>query len=182
MIFILPFSEIKNFVSYLAIIKNNIDNLPASESAELIRHLASAFVINVMLLLQKYQPDNIEYAGPASKASYLIMDGFFELLAKYHTKERRLSFYADKMCITTKYLSTKIKSMSGKKATDWIGEFVVMEAKSLLKYSGQDIQQVAQQLNFPSQSAFGKYFKSETGLSPKEFIESCQGYEETSHL
>ena len=58
---------------------------------------------------------------------------------------------------------------SGKKATDWISEMVILEAKSLLKYSGMNIQQIAHQLNFPSQSAFGKYFKCQVGITPSEF-------------
>ena len=57
-------------------------------------------------------------------------------------------------------------------AVDWIERFVILEAKVLLKSSNLNIQQIADELNFPSQSFFGKYFKKLTGMSPKEFRNS----------
>ena len=50
---------------------------------------------------------------------------------------------------------------------------MILEAKNLLRYSGRNVQQVAYELNFPNQSAFGKYFKHITGMSPTEFQRKC---------
>ena len=50
-----------------------------------------------------------------------------------------------------------------------IDEFVILEAKNLLRFSGKNIQQIAYELNFPNQSSFGKYFKHLTGMSPSEY-------------
>ena len=72
--------------------------------------------------------------------------------------------------MSVNYLSTVVKNYTGKTAGDWIDEYVILEAKSLLRFSGLNIQQIAYQLNFPTQSAFGKYFKNKTGLSPKRFM------------
>jgi AraC-like DNA-binding protein len=62
-----------------------------------------------------------------------------------------------------------IKEASGTTANDWIDRYVVLEAKALLKSTGMTIQQISEELNFSSQSFFGKYFKRRTGMSPSEY-------------
>ena len=86
-----------------------------------------------------------------------------------YKQERSVSFYADKLCVTAKYLSLVVKNVSGKSAGDWIDEYVILEAKALLKSSNMTIQEIADVLNFANQSFFGKYFKHHTGVSPKEY-------------
>ena len=61
---------------------------------------------------------------------------------------------------------------TGYSAVEWIERFVILEAKVLLKSSNLNIQQIADELHFPSQSFFGKYFKKLTGMSPKEYRNS----------
>ena len=83
-----------------------------------------------------------------------------------------MAFYASKLFISPKYLSLIVKETTGKSAARWIDEFVLMEAKNMLRYSGKNIQQVAYALNFSNQSSFGKYFKHLTGMSPTEYQKS----------
>lgn len=97
---------------------------------------------------------------------------FIKLVHLHHTRERAVAFYADKMFISPKYLSLLIKESTGRSAAKWIDEFVVMEAKNMLRFSGKNIQQIAYALNFPTQSSFGKYFKHLTGMSPSEYQKS----------
>lgn len=94
---------------------------------------------------------------------------FVELLTQYHKKERSVGFYADKMHITPKYMSSLMKKITGRSAAEWIDEYVILEAKTLLKYSGLSIQEIAYELNFSTQSFFGKYFKQHTGMSPGQY-------------
>ena len=98
-----------------------------------------------------------------------IFHDFLSLLEQYYTRERSISFYADRMCLTSKYLSTIIKDVSGKHGMQWIDEYVCLEAKALLRNSGLSVKQVSDQLNFPSQSMFGRFFKKMTGYSPKQY-------------
>ena len=94
---------------------------------------------------------------------------FLELVKSNFKRERQLQFYADKMCITTRYLSRIVKECTGASASDWIERYVVLEARALLKSSNMTIQQVSNELSFPSQTFFGKYFKRRVGMSPKEY-------------
>ena len=98
-----------------------------------------------------------------------IFTKFTELLERHHKKEREIAFYADKMCITSKHLSQVIKDYTGKTALGIIEEYVISEAKSMLLSTTMSIQQISDELNFPSQSVFGKYFKLVDGISPSEY-------------
>ncbi len=94
---------------------------------------------------------------------------FLTLVEKNYKRERSVSFYASKMCVTPKHLSAVIKESSGKTAGEWIDSFVMLEAKMLLSSSDKSIQQVSVELNFPNQSFFGKYFKHHAGKSPRQY-------------
>lgn len=98
-----------------------------------------------------------------------ISDQFISLVQKYFKEERFLDFYASKMAITPKHLSRTVKQQTGFTAVEWIERYVILEAKVMLKSSSMTIQQIADELHFPSQSFFGKYFKKSVGMSPKEF-------------
>lgn len=97
---------------------------------------------------------------------------FVRLVHRHYVHERSVSFYADKLFISPKYLSLLVKEATGRSAAKWIDDFVLMEAKNMLRFSGKNIQQVAYSLNFPTQSSFGKYFKHLTGMSPTEYQKS----------
>lgn len=94
---------------------------------------------------------------------------FIKCLHENYKSERSVGFYAAQLHITPKYLTTVIKNVSGRSAAAWIDEYVILEAKNLLKYSTMSIQEVAYALNFPNQSFFGKYFKHHTAMSPSAY-------------
>jgi AraC-like DNA-binding protein len=80
-----------------------------------------------------------------------------------------VKFYADILCITPRYFSKIVKENSGKSPNEWIDEYIMQEAKALLKSGNFTVQQVSDELNFPSQSFFGKYFKRHTGVMPSKY-------------
>lgn len=94
---------------------------------------------------------------------------FVRLVHRHYVRERSVSFYADHLFISPKYLSLLVKEATGRSAAKWIDDFVLMEAKNMLRFSGKNIQQIAYTLNFPTQSSFGKYFKHLVGMSPTRF-------------
>lgn len=108
----------------------------------------------------------------ATTRSKMIFEQFIRLVGEYHTKHRNVGFYADKLCLTPKYLSKLIKSTSGRSAPEWIDSYVILEAKNLLKYSDITIKEIVYRLNFPNQSVFYKFFKARTGMTPSEYRNS----------
>lgn len=107
-----------------------------------------------------------------STRSKVIFDKFMKLVSEYHTQYRNVGFYADKLCLTPKYLSKLIKNATGRSAPEWIDSYVILEAKNLLKYSGTTIKEIVYKLNFPNQSVFYKFFKARTGMTPTEYRNS----------
>jgi len=104
--------------------------------------------------------------------SKAVFDRFIKLVAEYHTRYRNVGFYADKLCLTPKYLSKLIKNATGRAAPEWIDQYVMLEAKNLLKYSTVTIKEIVYRLNFPNQSVFYKFFKARTGMTPTEYRNS----------
>lgn len=102
----------------------------------------------------------------------LYVKEFMQLLNDYHCTERTVSFYASRLYISPKYLSAVLRAATGRSAMEWIDQYVMLEAKNLLRFSDKNIQQIAYELNFRSQSAFGKYFKNQSGMTPSEFQRS----------
>lgn len=115
-----------------------------------------------------YQGHVILERTPKSRKEDLF-ERFIRAISESYKDERSVSFYADKMFLTAKHLSTVVKEVSGKTAGEWIDSLVVLEAKALLKSSELSIQEIADELHFANQSFFGKYFKHHTGMSPKEY-------------
>lgn len=106
--------------------------------------------------------------SPRSNADILSKE-FLQLVKDNFRRERQLQFYADKLCITPRYLSRVVKETTNSSAAEWIERYVVLEARALLKSTNMTIQQISDELNFPSQTFFGKYFKRRMGVSPKEY-------------
>jgi YesN/AraC family two-component response regulator len=98
-----------------------------------------------------------------------IFHMFIREVEKNYKMERNVTFYADKLCISPKYLSSVIHDVSGRYATEWIDGFVILESKAMLKSNGNTIKEICNKLNFANQSFFAKYFKQHTGLTPKEY-------------
>lgn len=103
------------------------------------------------------------------KRKELIFHDFLTLLEANYKHERSIGFYAERLCLTPKYLSTTIKEVSGKLGLQWIDEYVALEAQALLRDSTMSVKQVSEELNFPSQSMFGRFFKKMTGYTPKQY-------------
>ena len=96
---------------------------------------------------------------------------FLDLVGKHYAEQRSITFYADKLCLTPKYLSVAVRQASGRGAGEWIKDYVVLEAKALLKSRLYTVQQVSDRLHFANASFFAKYFRAATGLSPRQYAQ-----------
>lgn len=94
---------------------------------------------------------------------------FIREVQRNYQKERSVTYYADRLCITPKYLSQTVQKASGRFAGEWISEYVILEAKALIKSHRYTIQQISEMLHFPNPSFFGRYFKKKVGCTPKAY-------------
>jgi len=160
-----PLNEesLEGMIRYFNMLKRIIQVKDHPYQLEVARHLTLAFFYGAYVDFHQ-SVDNIKKTHHE-----MIVEKFLHLVQTHYKEYRGLDFYADKLCITPKHLSKVIKATGGKPANDWIDEHVALEAKALLKSTNMTIEQISDELNFPSQSFFGKYFKRVTGMSPKEY-------------
>lgn len=98
----------------------------------------------------------------------LLFKRFMELLGKTEGRERSVKKFADQLCVTPKYLSTAIKNASGKTALKWIHIVAVENIKRQLKFTDRSIKEIADDMQFPNLSFFGKFVRAHLGMSPSE--------------
>ena len=134
---------------------------------EIIRHLFSAHYYGLGYYMHGLQSQPSTMTSQQEKC-----ERFMSLVAENFKTQRDIAFYADKLCVTSKYLSTMLKQETGMTALDWIEKHVVLYAKSCLSSTSMTIQEISGELDFPSQSVFGKYFKRVEGMSPKAYRQS----------
>lgn len=99
-----------------------------------------------------------------------LFDAFLKLVQAHYMEHRSMTYYAGELCLTPKYLSQVILEVSGRYATDWIRDYVILDAKALLKSGKYTVQQVGDLLNFSNASFFGKYFKAAVGCTPRKYM------------
>ena len=161
----IPLDEaaLEGMINYFDMIKKVIQVKDHPYRLEVARHLTLAFYYGAGLYFHNIAENR------KMKHHEIVVEKFLHLVQTHYKSERGLEFYANKLCVTPKHLSKVIKETSGKPANDWIDEYVTLEAKALLKSTNMTVEQISDELNFPSQSFFGKYFKRVTGMSPRAY-------------
>ena len=149
--------------TYFEMLKSTIRAEDNPHRLEIVRNLTRAFFYGAGYYFHKVADNRVRTKRE------LLVDDFMRLVEGNYKEHRGLEFYAGKLFLTPKYMSSLIKEQTGKSAGEWIDSYVVQEARALLKSTDMTVQQISNELNFPSQSFFGKYFKRLTGVSPKEY-------------
>jgi AraC-like DNA-binding protein len=161
----------EHFHQHLNLISNVISS-DINPKKELVNTLASAVFYLISGLWAEAAKNKDEGESMPTSRNRMIFENFMKLVAEHYTKYRNVGFYAEKLCLTPKYLSKLVKMTSGSSAPDWIDAYVILEAKNLLKNSNISIKEIVYMLNFPNQSVFYKFFKAHTGMTPSEYRNS----------
>lgn len=159
---ILP--EAENFsllVRYYELISNRYQDEDCQ--VEVIKGLLFSFILEVSRI---YSGQEVEVALSRKHA---LTDGFFRLLHQYYKKERTASFYAGQLCITDKHLLRTVKEVTGHTFYFWVSDFLIKEAKLLLKSTEKSVTEITEELKLPNSSFFARFFKKHTGMSPLRF-------------
>ena len=165
----LTHAESQSLRSFISMVEQELKGSETDFSSEIIGGLIAATIYKVGDILTHYLTEHPEVDSPIHNRAEEHFRQFTELLGEHYKHERSVGFYARQLCITPKYLTTLIKRISGKSVSEWIDNYVILEAKTLLKYSNMSVQEIAYYLNFPNQSFFGSYFKRNAGMSPSQY-------------
>ena len=161
--------ESRSVRSFISLIERETRGRETQFTYDIVSGLIAATIYKVGDILHNYLTEHPEVQNPTHNRAEEYFKQFTQLLGEHYRTERSVGFYARQLCITPKYLTTLIKRISGLSVSEWIDNYVIIEAKTLLKYSNMSIQEIAYYLNFPNQSFFGSYFKRNTGMSPSQY-------------
>jgi len=120
-------------------------------------------------LIEIYLQENGLSAPELTPAQQLV-NRFKNAFVNHFQESREVQYYANLLCLSPKYFGSIIKKQTGISANEWISGYVIVQAKSLLRHSKDlNIQQISQQLGFSDPAAFTRFFKTNAGMSPKEY-------------
>lgn len=135
--------------------------------ADCMRYLRYALCLKV---LEVYYSNTPVMAIPQKKADAILNCFLVSVYENCH-KQRTVQYYANEQHLSPYYFSSIIRERSGKSALQWIGDVTMTFSRQYLECSEMSIKEIADRLNFPDQSTFGRYFKHHEGCSPSEFRE-----------
>lgn len=134
-------------------------------SSQVTLHLLSALLWYVDNLWCQHEQT---YRENQTRQQRLFTD-FIQLVSEFAPAHHTIDYYASRLCITPRYMSTIIRQVSGKSAKQWIDDALVTRIKIELKHSDKTIAHIADDMNFPNPSFMIKFFKRMTGMTPASF-------------
>ena len=162
--------DLSLFIDYCHFLKKVENNELSSQYSEIRQSLLNSFLYTIGAAYRSRSPQDVVQEKPTR--GKIIFHNFLNVLFEYYQSERSVTFYADKLCITPKYLSSVCKETCGKLEMDIIAHAVILDAKSKLHDFSLTVQEISDMLNFPNASFFGRYFKRHTGYSPMQYRET----------
>ncbi len=108
-------------------------------------------------------------SSPSATREQAILEQFIRLVNQYATREHQIHFYADRLCLTDRYLGTVVHQASGVTAKEWIDRALVMAIKVKLLHTDLTLKQIADEMAFPNPSFFSKFFRRMTGQTPLDY-------------
>ncbi|MBP3254552.1 MAG: AraC family transcriptional regulator [Bacteroidales bacterium] len=135
---------------------------------EIVESLLGCLAYMYLSIVEQQMEGMIANDSIADKQELLFAD-FLDLLDKHQGKLRKINDIASLLNISPKYLSSSIKKASGKNAQYWVHMTCIKAIQHKLKYSNKSIKEISFEMGFPDLSFFGKFFKTQTGMSPKEY-------------
>lgn len=149
---------------YYRLILSKTMNPDQKYHKEIIRTIIKAILLEMLSNMESDQCQSVE---GESKIQFQF-NRFLQMLSNEDIKHRPIDFYADKLCLSAKYLSVICTKVSGKSARQWIDEYTVEDIRYHLFNTDYSIKEIAYRLGFENLSFFGKYVKRHFGKSPSE--------------
>ncbi len=132
---------------------------------EIVEHLFSVFCYQMAGIISKEDSSSMNQMSRQEEIVFVFLND----VAKYHNNQRNVEFYAGRQSVTTRHLSSVIKSVTGRSASEIIALIVMNEAKVLLNSSNKPVSEISSMLGFSDQYSFSHFFKKHVGESPTQY-------------
>ena len=153
---------------YKELLINLIQEEPHIYSKQTRRFHFAGMFCEMMALLNKSIPTTNRHETNSNRSTLIARD-FMELVNADDGSHRSVSYYADRLYYSPKYLSSTIKQVTGKSPLQIINEHAIQEIKFKLKHSTLSMKEMADFFDFPNPSFFGKFVKAHTGMAPLQY-------------
>lgn len=140
------------------------------ERKNVIEHLQRAIVDNVRTIQTATSP-RWSSQSPSIRGEE-IFHKFKVLVSRNARTERKVSFYADQLCVSPHYLMSVIQRVSGQSVMAWVEHAAMLQAKILLTTNKATISSIAEDMNFPTTTAFCRWFKRIEGKKTGEYTKA----------
>lgn len=170
-VFSLSEADTQDFLSMYRLLGRKLSEPDFQFKDELIQKFLAVMAIYGRQWLEDERKESVD-SGVSENRQQILFNRFMEELNLHFREEHEIAFYADRLCITPKYMSQIIYQVSGKFANEWIREHLILESKALLKSNKYTVLQISEMLNFPNPSFFSQYFKRAVGCTPKQYQSS----------
>lgn len=127
-----------------------------------------------LLDLWEIYHEAIDSIHKADNSSALLFTQLMNMLPNHSQTEREVAFYADKLCVSAKYLSEVVKKNSGHPASYWINGYAMQEIHSLMKCPNLTLAEISNEMNFYNPAHFTRFVKKQTGKSPTELRQKME--------
>ncbi len=164
-VILLQDDEMDLFMQYYELLQSKISRPECRHQDLVMESLFRAFIIELLDLFERF----VKVEPPSYTSAEMLFRKFLDILSSTYPRPRSVDAYADRLCVTPKYLSAVCKKTCGKTASELINQSIVSDIRRLLQNRGLSIKEVANELDFPNLSFFGKYVKRMLGMSPKAY-------------
>lgn len=166
-IFPLEHKEIIIANEYLKMVLDRIKNAEPRFRKDVVRLLLLTMIYDLCGAFYRVLNEKEEVVKSSKAERFFVQ--FIQLVERHFRRERRVSWYAEQMNITPKYLSEIISHVSKRSPNEWIDKYVTTEIRNQLRTTDKKISQIAEEMNFSNQSFLGKYFRENVGISPSKY-------------
>ena len=167
---IFPINRTASYKMYLykELLLTLIKEKPNAYSKQTRRYHFSGMICEMFALLNQLVPDHIRKDINRTRSTYIVRD-FIEMVNADDGSHRSVSYYADRLCYSAKYLSSTVKGITGESPLQIINKHAIKQIKYRLKHSNLSIKEIANSFDFANPSFFGKFVKTYTGMSPQQY-------------
>ena len=165
--------DIKLCDTYFQLLCSRMKSSTSALTPDIVRSLLGTIMLELLSIMRRNSERAVEEVRHEDINSSLhkkrIVDDFMRLVEESDGRIRRVDDFASQLNVTPKYLSTILKEVMNRRPSTYIQLYTLKAIERRLRFTDMTMQEIANDLNFPNPSFFGKYCKEHLGMTPLEY-------------
>lgn len=165
--------DIKLCDTYFQLLRDRMKFSTSVLTPDIVRMLFGTILLEMLSIMRRNSEQVAEEVQHEDINSSLhkkrIVDDFMRLVEESDGRIRRVDEFASQLNVTPKYLSTILKEVMNRRPSNYIQLYTLKAIERRLRFTDMTMQEIANDLNFPNPSFFGKYCKEHLGMTPLEY-------------